>query len=58
MPTPEYFRQAIMTWLDRANEEELIEVLEVIQAQLTRRRIRDPRSAVAASQDRQQEPHR
>jgi len=41
-PTPEYFRQAILAWLDTAEEEELIEVLELIQVLLTRRRLRGP----------------
>lgn len=42
-PTPEYFRQAILAWLDTADEAELIEVLDLIQGQLTRRRLRAPR---------------
>ena len=41
-PMPEYFRQAILTWLDKAEEEELIEVLELIQVLLSRRRLRAP----------------
>ncbi len=55
MPTAKYFRQAILTWLDTASEGELIEVLEVIQTQLTQRRLRGPRPAAEANQDRPQE---
>jgi hypothetical protein len=39
-PTPHYVRQAILTWLDKAEEDELIEVLELIRVLLTRRRLR------------------
>jgi len=39
----QHFPEAILAWLDTADEEELIEVLEVIQTQLTRRRLRGPR---------------
>lgn len=38
----ESFRQAILAWLDTAEEEELIEVLELIQVLLSRRRLRGP----------------
>jgi hypothetical protein len=41
-PTPHYFRQAILTWLNTAEEAELIEVLELIQVLLSRRRLRGP----------------
>lgn len=35
----ESFRQAILAWLDTADEADLIEVLALIQKLLTRRRI-------------------
>jgi hypothetical protein len=41
-PTPHYFRQAILAWLDTADEAELIEVLDLIQVLLSRRRLRAP----------------
>ena len=54
-PTPHYFRQAILAWLDTAGEDELIEVLELIQVLLTRRRLRGPRpdAPPAAESDRE-----
>ncbi|MGD0264283.1 MAG: hypothetical protein ABSD47_04900 [Candidatus Methylomirabilota bacterium] len=38
----ESFRQAILAWLETAEEEELIEVLGLIQVLLSRRRLRGP----------------
>jgi len=53
--TPEYFRQAILAWLDTADEEELIEVLELIQVLLTRRRLRGPRPEAPPAPESDQE---
>jgi len=51
----ESFRQAILAWLDTADEEELIEVVELIQVLLTRRRLRGrtPEAPPAPESDRQ-----
>jgi len=54
-PTREYFREAIQTWLDTADEEELIEVLELIQTQLTRRRLRGPQPEAPPAPESDQE---
>jgi len=51
----EYFRQAILTWLDTAEEEELIEVLELIQVLLSRRRLRGPRPPAPPPSEGEQE---
>ncbi len=56
-PPSQHFREAILAWLGMADEEELIEVLDVIQAQLSRRWLRVPRlEAPEANQEREEEP--
>lgn len=51
----ESFRQAILAWLDTADEAELIEVLDLIQVLLTRRRLRGPRPEAPPTTESDQE---
>jgi hypothetical protein len=53
--TPEYHRHTIVAWLDTAEEDELIEVLELIQVLLTRRRLRGPRPEAPPAPESDQE---
>jgi len=51
----ESFRQAILAWLDTADEEELIDVLGLIQVLLASRRLRGPRPPAPPSPESDQE---
>jgi hypothetical protein len=54
----ESFRQAMLASLDTADEAELIEVLELIQVLLTRRRLRGPRPEASTASESDQEKWR
>lgn len=43
--TPEYLREVIQAWLQTATESDLMQVFELIQVLLLRRRYRDDRSS-------------